>query len=238
MNTDNVAISGETIDYGPCAFMNAYDPNTVYSSIDHGGRYSYGNQPQIMQWNLARLAETLLPLFDSDLEQSVAFAKDVVTEFPARFERYWLAGMRGKLGLTTEQPDDLDLVRSLHAWMHETGADFTRTFRSLSREQPDGISPKCDAGFTEWTARWHARIQREEESLDAARARMRKVNPAVIPRNHRVEEALAAAEEHDDLSPLHRLVDVLSSPFDERPEFADYEEPPADESGYRTFCGT
>lgn len=238
MNTDNVAISGETIDYGPCAFMNAYDPATVYSSIDHGGRYSYGNQPHIMQWNLARLAETLLPLFDPDLEQSIAFAKEVLTDFLARFERYWLAGMRDKLGLTTEQPDDLDLVTSLLEGMHSTGADFTQTFRKLSRDNPDGITPKCDVQLAEWTARWHERIQREGESPAAARTRMRNVNPAVIPRNHRVEEALAAAEERDDLSPLHRLVDVLSSPFDERSEFARYEEPPADESGYRTFCGT
>lgn len=238
MNTDNVAISGETIDYGPCAFMNAYDPATVYSSIDHGGRYAYGNQPHIMQWNLARLAETLLPLFDSDPEQAVAFAKEVLMEFPARFERHWLAGMRSKLGLTTEQPDDLDLVTSLLDGMQKTQADFTRTFRSLSREQPDDVCPDGDAELAAWTARWHERLQREGQSLAAARTRMRKVNPAVIPRNHRVEEALSAAEERDDLSPLHRLVDVLSSPFDERPEFAEYEEPPADESGYHTFCGT
>jgi uncharacterized protein YdiU (UPF0061 family) len=238
MNTDNVAVSGETIDYGPCAFMNSYDPDTVYSSIDHGGRYAYGNQPVIMQWNLARLAETLLPLFDADSEQAIAFANDVLTEFPARFERYWLDGMRRKIGLTTEQPEDLELVNSLLEAMEKSQADFTRTFRALSREDLGGSEGGCHGELNTWIDRWQQRVAREGQTTASARARMRTVNPAVIPRNHRVEEALAAAEQRDDLTMLHRLVDALSSPFEEKPEFAEYQEPPADESGYRTFCGT
>ena len=141
MNTDNMAISGETIDYGPCAFMNAYDPNTVFSSIDHAGRYAYGNQPSIAQWNLARFAETLLPLLDSNQEQAVAMATEVINEYPARFERYWLDGMRAKLGLQSAEAGDLELVQSLLAWMHQCRADFTNTFRDLSSVAVAGRRP-------------------------------------------------------------------------------------------------
>ena len=136
MNTDNMAISGETIDYGPCAFMNAYRPDTVFSSIDHAGRYAYGNQPAIAQWNLARFAETLLPLLDSDQEKAVAIASEALGEYPALFERYWLAGMRKKLGLQTDEAGDVELIRSLLDWMQKSRADFTNTFRDLSSEEP------------------------------------------------------------------------------------------------------
>jgi uncharacterized protein YdiU (UPF0061 family) len=237
MNTDNMAVSGETIDYGPCAFMNAYDPATVYSSIDRGGRYAYGNQPAIAQWNLARLAEALLPLFDADEAAAVAFAMEVLNEFPARFERYRLAGMRQKLGLKTEEATDAELARDLLDWMAKTRSDLTNTFRDLSEGKPAGDRYQ-DADFRAWHARWRDRLGREGSSDPEARARMRAANPAVIPRNHRVEEALSAAEDRDDLTPLHDLLAALTSPFDPPPGTEKYREPPADECGYRTFCGT
>ncbi len=238
MNTDNMAISGETIDYGPCAFMNAYRVNTVYSSIDQAGRYAYGNQPAIAQWNLARFAESLLPLFDPVQEKAVAIAMEILGEYPAMFERYWLAGMRLKLGLTTSAYDDVDLFRSLLEWMQKSQADFTNTFRDLSSgEMPIGDQFQ-EADFQNWYARWQLRLGAEGQTKASASAAMRAVNPAVIPRNHRVEEALAAAEERGDLSVLHRLLAVLASPFEDSVDSSAYREPPEDESTYRTFCGT
>ncbi len=238
LNTDNVAVSGETIDYGPCAFMNAYDPATVFSSIDAGGRYAYGNQPGIVQWNLARFAEALLTLIDAVPEKAVAAATEVLNEFPARFEAYWLAGMRKKLGLQAELAGDDVLIRSLLAWMHQTRADFTNTFRDLSQGEPPAGDGYRDADFERWYALWQERLGRDGQATAATYALMRTVNPCYIPRNHRVEEALAAAEERDDLSVLHRLLDALAAPYDERPGLTEYQEPPADERGYRTFCGT
>lgn len=237
MNTDNMAISGETIDYGPCAFMNAYDPNTVFSSIDRGGRYAYGNQPAIAQWNLARLAETLLPLIDPDPDRAVEAATEVLESFSAFYDGYWIAEMRKKLGLTMEEGDDAELVQGLLDWMLKTRSDFTNTFRELSDGPPAG--DRCrDAEFEDWHARWQERLGRENQAEGATVALMRSVNPEVIPRNHRVEEALAAAEDSDDLTPLHRLLEALASPYETRSDRAAYREPPADERGYRTFCGT
>lgn len=238
MNTDNMAVSGETIDYGPCAFMNAYDPKTVFSSIDRAGRYAYGNQPAIAQWNLARLAEAILPLIDADEGKAVAAATEVIGEFPAAFERYWLAGMRAKLGLRTEEAGDADLVRALLGWMEKARADFTNTFRDLSSEGPPAGDRYQDPDFRAWHARWTDRLGREDPPRASAVALMRSVNPVVIPRNHRVEEALSAAEGRDDLAPLHDLQAALASPYDPSAAAAGYQEPPADECGYRTFCGT
>jgi uncharacterized protein YdiU (UPF0061 family) len=233
MNTDNVSIAGETIDYGPCAFMNAYDPGTVFSSIDHAGRYAYGNQPGITQWNLARFAESLLVLLDANEEKAVAMATEVLNEFPAVYERHWLNGMRAKLGLMTEQPDDAELVKELLEWMHATTADFTNTFRDLtSDELLAGDRYQGDA-FKAWHARWTTRLG---EPRAEAFARMNAVNPVVIPRNQRVEEVLAAAEK-DDLTPLHELLAVLATPFEMTPQSAKYTLP-GDDRGYRTFCGT
>jgi uncharacterized protein YdiU (UPF0061 family) len=240
MNTDNVAISGETIDYGPCAFMNAYDPATVFSSIDHAGRYAYGNQPAIMQWNLARFAEALLPLIDPDQQTAIALATEALSEFPALFERHWLDGMRRKLGLQTAEAGDADLARSLLGWMHRSRADLTNTFRDLSESEggPPAGERYRDADFLDWHSRWRDRLGRDGRPIASARAAMRSANPAVIPRNHRVEEALGAAEDRDDLSVLRRLLAVLASPYEAGPGSAEYREPPADDSGYRTFCGT
>jgi serine/tyrosine/threonine adenylyltransferase len=292
MNTDNMALSGETIDYGPCAFIDAYHPQTVFSSIDHGGRYAYGNQPTIGQWNLARFAETLLPLIDSSPEKSVEIATEELQQYPDRFQEYWLRGMRNKLGLGSQRPGDRELAESLLEWMAEVRADFTNTFVDLtysdlaaravspadsgdaadsrdsgdsgnSAEDSEAVSAsariesgrdesatRCkpiqddryrDPAFQQWLVRWRHRHDEEGTTLEVARARMRQVNPLVIPRNHRVEEVLSAATEQGDLAPLQHLLQLVSSPF----EFSENEElaffqapPPEDHPPYRTFCGT
>jgi serine/tyrosine/threonine adenylyltransferase len=238
MNTDNMAISGETIDYGPCAFMNAYDPATVFSSIDRFGRYAYRNQPAIAQWNLARFAEALLRLLDPDQQRAIALATEVLDAFPAAFERYWLAGIRAKLGLRAEEAGDKELAQALLDWMHKAKADFTNTFRDLSSGEPPAGERYEDPDFRSWYARWQDRIVREAGPKASAYALMRSVNPAVIPRNHRVEEALSAAADRDDLSVLHDLLGALAAPYEDRPELAKYRDAPVDDCGYRTFCGT
>ncbi len=242
MNTDNMTISGETIDYGPCAFMDVYHPETVFSSIDHGGRYAYGNQPAIGQWNLARLAETLLPLFDADQDKAIELATAALNQYADSYEHYWLNGMRRKLGLQTEADGDRELVEALLKLMQSEKLDFTNTFDQLSavagpEEVPAGNIWQ-DPGLRDWYQRWQSRLQRDAESLSAASDLMRSANPAVIPRNHRVEAALAAAD-NGDLSVMNRLLEALSAPFDRNPAFADYRSPPpSDQCGYRTFCGT
>jgi uncharacterized protein YdiU (UPF0061 family) len=238
MNTDNMAISGETIDYGPCAFMNAYRPDTVFSSIDYAGRYAYGNQPAIAQWNLARFAETLLPLLDCDQEKAVAIASEVLGDYSALFEQYWLAGMRRKLGLQTDEASDIELIRSLLDWMQKSQADFTNTFRDLSSEEPPTSDRYRDPVFQAWNSQWRLRLSRDGRPNTSAYTVMRAVNPAVIARNHHVEEALSAADDHDDLSVLHRLLAALASPYDVAADLAPYQDPPLDDSHYRTFCGT
>jgi serine/tyrosine/threonine adenylyltransferase len=237
MNTDNVAVSGETIDYGPCAFMNAYDPATVYSSIDSGGRYAFASQPQITLWNLARFAESLLPLLHPEPEEAVEMATQALGEFQPAFHRHWLGGMRRKLGLHTNDDADIDLANGLLSWMHAAKADYTNTFRDLATaDVPFGDQYRQHA-FLVWHARWRARLALDGQLADGAFDLMNSVNPAVIARNHRVEEVLTAAEA-GDLAPLHRLLEPLQSPFDMKPEWAEYQLPPADETGYRTFCGT
>ena len=238
MNTDNMAISGETIDYGPCAFMNAYDPNTVFSSIDHSGRYAYRNQPGIAQWNLARLAESLLPLFDPDQEKAVVLATQWLNDYPALFEQYWLSGMRAKLGLQTTETGDLELAQSLLNWMQKTQADFTNTFRDISADELPSGGQYGNPEFQAWHSEWQLRLRRESRPIDEIHANMRRVNPAVIPRNHRVEDALAAAQNDNDLSVLERLLATLSAPYEAGPDLPMYREPPADDRSYQTFCGT
>jgi serine/tyrosine/threonine adenylyltransferase len=238
MNTDNMAISGETIDYGPCAFMNTYRPETVYSAIDRAGRYAYQNQPAIGQWNLARLAETLLPLLAANQEKARAAATEVLGDYPARFERHWLAGMRKKLGLRTEEAGDMQLLHSLLDWLHKARADFTNTFRDLSAAELPANDAYREPGFVAWYAEWQQRLQREGGPNASTLAMMRTANPAIIPRNHRVEEALAAAEEQNNLAPLQRLLESLALPYDVRHDSSPYREPPTDDSKYRTICGT
>lgn len=239
MNTDNMALSGETIDYGPCAFMDAFDPATVFSSIDRQGRYAYGNQPQIAQWNLARLAEALLPLLHADEKQAVEVANAEIAAFKTLFEQRWLSGMRAKLGLCTEEAEDRALIETLLTWMREHKADFTNTFRSLSSTGKP-LPPLDDAAFSAWHAQWQERLQCQPQSADEVQARMQAHNPVVIPRNHKVEEALAAAVERDDLGVMQRLLEVLARPFDYHREVpAEYTTPSGLGQGeYQTFCGT
>ena len=239
LNTDNVAISGETIDYGPCAFMDAYDPNTVFSSIDSYGRYAYGNQPKIGQWNLARFAEALLPLLDSDRERSFAIATEAIHTFPEVYQHYWLAGIRLKLGLSTEEEADQELIEALLAWMHQTRSDFTNTFRDLSTESLSTEQKYRDEAFRAWYSKWQDRLGRNAVAKAVAFKQMQAVNPAVIPRNHLVEEALEAATEHADYSLMEKLVEVLAAPFSETSENGRYRTAPSPtEHVYQTFCGT
>ncbi|MFO0843505.1 MAG: protein adenylyltransferase SelO family protein [Gemmataceae bacterium] len=206
--------------------------------MDRGGRYAYGNQPAIAQWNLARFAETLLPLLDPDQQTSVALATDALGEFPALFEGYWLEGLRQKLGLQTSEAGDVELIGSLLGWMQRARADFTNTFRDLSSEGPPAGDRHRDPDFLAWYSRWQHRLARDGRPKAEAHAAMRTVNPAVIPRNHRVEEALSAAEDHDDLSVLHRLLAALASPYEAGDDSARYRDAPPDDCNYRTFCGT
>jgi len=239
MNTDNMSLCGETIDYGPCAFMDAYDPNTVFSSIDHNGRYAYGRQPQIAQWNLARLAETLLPLIHEDQKEAISMATEAVSGFPDTFHHYWLAGMRAKLGLSNQEADDGALVEELLDGMHRHGADYTNTFRELASDSLPEASVFRAPDFKQWFERWQARLKRQPDSREASRRRMNTHNPAVIPRNQRVEEALAAALERTDYTVMENLLEVLSHPYQDPPEEAGYHLPaPPSAEPYRTFCGT
>lgn len=254
MNTDNMALSGETIDYGPCAFMDAYDPATVFSSIDQQGRYAFANQPRIASWNLARLAETLLPLFADDEKQSIELAQAALVEFGESFNRHWLSGMRKKLGLQNEEEADSELVTALLSLMQQHQADYTNTFRRLSGSAsasapaenhgttanalPGTETLFATAEFTAWAGNWWARVKRQSISPTEALTNMRAINPAVIARNHKVEEALKAAE-NGDMSAVHHLVAALKQPYVESAENKEYREPaPQSAKPYRTFCGT
>jgi uncharacterized protein YdiU (UPF0061 family) len=243
MNTDNMTISGESIDFGPCAFMDAYDPATVFSSIDHSGRYAYGNQPQIALWNLARLAETLLPLFDVETDAAIAAATDVLQSFVERYHGYWGDGMRAKLGLGDAQPGDGELIDDLLALLHAQKVDFTSCFRALSPSILGEAAPARSLfvdgpAFDAWAVRWRMRLASQTREPRSIAATMDRVNPLYIPRNHQVEAALAAATDND-MAPFRRLLDVLAQPFDERPGLEAYAAPAPPSFGpYRTFCGT
>ena len=236
MNTDNMTISGETIDYGPCAFLDAFDPATVFSSIDHGGRYAYGNQPVVAEWNLARLAETLLPLLHDDEEQAVALAVESLGAFRPQYSSAWSTGMRAKLGLSgVDEAVAAPLVEELLALVRDSHVDWTSLFRALAQTARGDAEPARSlfidlAAFDAWAQRWR------ELGPDAAA--MDRTNPVYIPRNHLVEEALTSATA-GDLDPLHALLDVLRSPYDQRPGLDRYAAPPPEDFGaYRTFCGT
>jgi len=232
MNTDNTSISGETIDYGPCAFMDAYDPGTVFSSIDTHGRYAYGNQAPIAQWNLARLAETLLTFLHEDQEEAIRIATERIEAFPEIYTRHWLAGFRRKIGLSSEEDGDLELIQGLLDAMQMARADFTLTFRSLSNVE----EPQALAG---WVPQWRERLARDPAGAEARKAMMEAVNPAYIPRNHRVEAMIEAAVERQDYQPFEEMLRVLMSPYEEQPGAEIYAEPPGEsERVYRTFCGT
>jgi uncharacterized protein YdiU (UPF0061 family) len=231
MNTDNTSISGETIDYGPCAFLDEYHPRKTFSSIDMSGRYAFMNQPRIMQWNLARLGETLLPLIAKDEEEAAKLATERLDAFGPSFQSAFAGVMRAKLGLRTEEDDDLDLVTDVLLRLATDEVDYTVFFRTLSTE-PSTLED-------EWIERWRARLASEGESPETRAEAMRRVNPAFIPRNHRIEEAIAAAYGRDDFQPFETLVRVLQRPFDDQPEAAHLAEPPKPEERVtQTFCGT
>lgn len=237
MNTDNMALSGETIDYGPCAFMDTYEPVTVFSSIDVQGRYAYGNQPHIARWNLTRLAEAMLPLFDVVPERAVERANAALDKFMPAFTRYWLNGMRAKLGLFTQEADDEALAGELLAWMQRSAADFTNTLVRLTAAQSGDARPTLDVDFGAWVERLRVRRERQPQAPQEVQALMRHHNPAVIPRNHKVEEALSAAAD-GDLRPVTRLVEVLARPYDHDADVPEFSTPGDRDPGYRTFCGT
>jgi serine/tyrosine/threonine adenylyltransferase len=247
MNTDNTSIAGETIDYGPCAFMDFYHPATVYSSIDVGGRYAFANQPRIAQWNLARLAQSLLPVLGDTLEAAIQVAQQAIDEFPARFETAYVAGLRQKLGLEQAEAGDRALAQELLDCMAQNTADFTLTFRRLAdcaSAGPDADGPlrslfEDPTAFDRWVVKWRHRLECESRSEPARQAAMRAVNPAFIPRNHLVEAALAAAQSGVDFAPFNELLQVLSRPYDDQPQFSHYGEPPRpDQVVLETFCGT
>jgi uncharacterized protein YdiU (UPF0061 family) len=242
MNTDNMAVSGETIDFGPCAFMDAFDPAAVFSSIDERGRYAYVNQPHAAAWNLARFAESLLPLIDSQPERAVVAATEVITGFAALFAECWLSGMRRKLGLATPEPEDRGLAEAFLEAMHRNQADFTLTFRALCEAQDDqGAARACFADardFDDWAKRWRARLTRESLTAATRAESMRGANPAYIPRNHRIEQMITAAVE-GDFAPFEQLLTVLSQPYQEQTAFAVYAAAPQpSERVLQTFCGT
>jgi uncharacterized protein YdiU (UPF0061 family) len=246
MNTDNMAVSGETIDFGPCAFLDAYDPAAVFSSIDRQGRYAYGNQPHAALWNLARFAETLLPIIGAGADRAVELASEVLATFSSRFSDLSLAGARRKLGLSSREDGDAALADDLLDAMHRNQADFTLTFRRLcdaaEGEAGDAgvrslfVNPR---GYDEWAGRWRARMGREPLEPRVRAEAMRQANPAVIPRNHRIEQVINAAVEGQDFEPFAKLSAVLSQPYRSQEGFESYVDPPQPgERVHRTFCGT
>lgn len=239
MNTDNMTISGETIDYGPCAFMDKYDPATVFSSIDTYGRYAYGNQPPIAAWNLARFAETLLPLLHDDEVQAVKLAEDAVSKFIELYQYNWLWGMRRKIGLFNEEVEDKLLIEELLSIMHKYSADYTNTFLALTFDKLSGMKLFDTEEFTKWYEKWQRRLERQKEIKGSSHQLMRKNNPALIPRNHRVEEALEAAVKRGDYSVMEDFLNVLSRPYAHLQNQEEYSKlPPQSACPYRTFCGT
>jgi serine/tyrosine/threonine adenylyltransferase len=253
MNTDNMTVSGETIDFGPCAFMDGYDPATVFSSIDGMGRYAYANQPPAARWNLARFAETLLPLIDADSGRAVELAGEAIASFSSQFDEHWLSGMLAKLGLFTREPGDLELVRAWLDVMQRNQCDYTLTFRRLCAAAESG---NAEAGsededgklralfvrpndFEEWARRWRLRLSREPQTGRQRAESMRQANPAFIPRNHRIEQAIIAAVEREDFGPFEEMRQVLARPYEDQINFQAYENPPQPaERVLQTFCGT
>lgn len=240
MNTDNMTISGETIDYGPCAFMDVYSPKTVFSSIDVEGRYAYGNQPVMGGWNLARLAESLLPLLHEDDDLALEMAQQKISGYMDLYKENWLAGMRAKLGIFNEEKEDEAFINGLLDLMEKHQADYTNTFLSLTFTKKNDSALLASDEYKEWHKRWQERLNRQDETKAQSEDLMRKSNPAVIPRNHRVEEALEAAVERDDYTVLEKLLDILSKPYAHTSEQAEYAELPAVKAPYpyQTYCGT
>ena len=239
MNTDNMSIAGETIDYGPCAFMDVYDPDAVFSSIDEAGRYRYGHQPAIAQWNLARLAEACLPLLHSNRDKAVDLAHGILDEFRTAYQAHYEHGLRAKLGLSTVDPDDVTFAQAYLTLLQLSKCDYTLAFRALSTGEAAPLALQVLPAYDEWLQQWQVRLTREGRTVEQARTVMLAVNPALIPRNYRVEEALYAAERRNELAPLQALVAALRQPFELAPEHGKFAEPPpASFRNYQTFCGT
>ncbi len=237
MNTDNMAISGETIDYGPCAFMDYYDPKTVFSSIDKFGRYAYSNQPPIAKWNLARFAECLIPIIDTNEDKAIKIATEIIDNFQKIYEDKWLNMMRDKLGLFGEDKNDKNLIKGLLDWMEKNKADYTNTFCYLM-----GINMNekvyQDEGFKNWVSDWKKRSTLTNPGNEKQNKLMKEVNPTIIPRNHKVEEALVAAE-NNNYEVMNKLLNVLKKPYDINKDISEFQTPaPLSKEKYQTFCGT
>ncbi|MDC0402782.1 YdiU family protein [Candidatus Pelagibacter sp.] len=238
MNTDNMTVSGETIDYGPCAFMDYYHPQTVFSSIDQNGRYSYNNQPRITKWNLARFAECIIPLIDQDEQKAISIATETINNFEKLYEEKWLNMMRDKLGLFGEDKDDKHLIFELLTWMENNKADFTNTFCNLMDIQSIKDPIYQSQEYLNWTAKWKKRLEKNNTEKEKYLELMRSVNPIFIPRNHKVEEALKDASENK-LETLNQLLEVIKYPYKDNGILKDYQQPMSNENGdYKTFCGT
>ena len=238
MNTDNMTISGETIDYGPCAFMDTYDPKTVFSSIDQFGRYAYFNQPSITKWNLARFAECLIPLIDKNKNKALEIATEIINNFEKVYEINWLNMMRNKLGLSGEDPKDQVLILDLLTWMHQNKADYTNTFCILMNKKIQKNEIYKNENFLLWKQRWEERLKLHNNTPDKYLRLMRSVNPLIIPRNHKVEEALEAAN-NNNLHPMKNLLKALHNPYDDNDNITEYQSSaPDDNEKYQTFCGT
>ena len=239
MNTDNMTVSGETIDYGPCAFMDTYDPETVFSSIDHHGRYAYLNQPVIAQWNLLRFAETLLPLIHNDQDKAIQIVNETINNFTIIYKNHWIQMMRKKLGLFTEENEDENLIATLLSWMQDNKADYINTFCSLMKE--DILNEKLfqNRDFFNWYQKWKKRLSKNNKPMKLSIDLMRKTNPLVVPRNHIVEETLDAVSNKNDLVPLYDLLEVLKKPYNDQSKIIAYQQPPQpSKKVYQTFCGT
>ena len=238
MNTDNMTISGETIDYGPCAFMDTYDPETVFSSIDQQGRYAYFNQPGITKWNLARLAESLIPLIDNNKDKAIKIATETINGFAELYKKNWFEMMRKKLGLLGEELKDESLIIDLLTWMHQNKADYTNTFCYLMNEKIKEDKIYSNQGFISWKQQWQERLKLHNNSPEKSLKLMHSANPLVIPRNHKVEEALEAAN-NDDLNPMKNLLKVLERPYENQEGISEYQSPsPPSDQKYKTFCVT
>ena len=237
MNTDNMTISGETIDYGPCAFMDTYDPKTVFSSIDQMGRYAYCNQPVITKWNLARFAECLVPLIDKDQEKAIKIATETINSFEKKYEEKWINMMRDKLGLFGLDDKDKFLILDLLTWMHEKKADYTNTFCHLMNTTSKKDKLYEDNDFINWKKRWEERLLKNNNTKKKSIELMRNNNPLIIPRNHKIEEALKAAEQNN-FKPINKIIKILDKPYNDQEEILDYQSPSISKEKYQTFCGT
>ena len=237
MNTDNMTVSGETIDYGPCAFMDAYDPKTVFSSIDQNGRYAYCNQPGITKWNLARFAECLIPFFEKDQKKAIQIATETIDDFDKKYEKKWMNMMRNKLGISGLDNEDKPLILDLLTWMHEKKADYTNTFCHLMNFDPKKEKIFEDSKFIVWKKRWKERLLKNDNNHIKSKELMKNNNPLVIPRNHKIEEALEAAE-LNDMEPINKILEILKNPYDKQSEIIDYQYPSKSSEKYQTFCGT